>query len=828
MQQFLARAGGLVLGLGCVLLPTGPAFAVISRPTPLAGVIKESQFIFTAKVDKLAPDKPGVVLVVDEDLKDKAPFRRLPVNLRGDKEAEKGEHTAKLLKRLAPSLPLVVFVYASERGGYIAFAYTNGTWFQMIAQKAEDPAGSRWAFTHGEPYLRRTFKDGTAELRQLIVDTLAGKKTPPAPDLKVEPGFGPEVPPAEAPKPGGPAVAASGTLAGSEEARKRDACGYGAVRADGPLFAVIPTVLVAGPLAILALLFPTVFGGLALFFRRWLVVLSVVSLNSTLFVLHGWLSPWFGDAWYGTPLALWTALTLLTLAGLLWSWRRQPTATPADVPRGREYAALWVASLLGLAFVGLCLLRRAPLLDDSWRKPALVLWVGVWAGTLYALYLRRAAGRQAALPAEGVMLAGMVAGCTALGLTTLPHPAAGAGEVVTSGGRQAVAAGARPVGVVWKFQAPKAGWVASSPLVASDRVYLAAAQGGVFEKYGTLYCLDRATGKPVWTFDNDKEMKQVFSTPCLSGGRLYVGEGFHEDNGCKLYCLDAATGKKQWEFVTNSHTESSPCVAGGKVYCGAGDDGLLCLNAASGKKVWDYPGLHVDCNPVVAGKRVYAGSGVGDTYRETCLFCLEADTGKEVWRTGTDLPVWGSPTVAGQHLFVGLGNGNFETSGDRPAGAVLCLDAATGYQAWRADVPDAVLNRLALDRHRVYFGSRDGNCYCLDRLNGQVRWKHDLGSPVVTAPVPARSPGSSAVTAVYALGSGGRACCLDPDTGTPDWTFDVAGDTKGKPKLYSSPAVVVTHEGGGERRLLYFGAGIESPLGMTALLYCHEDRLEDQ
>jgi outer membrane protein assembly factor BamB len=806
MQQFLARAGGLVLGLGLMLL-AGPAFAVISRPTPLAGVIKESQFIFTAKVDKLAPDKPGVVLVVDEDLKDKAPFRRLPVNLTGDADAARDGHTAKLLKRLAPKLPLVVFAYTSQQGSYLAFAYTNGTWFQMKGEKAANSETVRWAFTHAEPYLRRTFKDGTADLRQLIVDTLAGKKTPPAPDLKVEPGFGPEVPPADARKPGGP----------------------GQVRAaDGPLFAVIPTVLVAGPLAILALLFPTVFGGLALFFRRWLVVLSVVSLNSTLFVLHGWLAPWFGDAWYGTPLALWTALTLLTLAGLLWSWRRQPTATAADVPRGREYAALWVASLLGLAFVGLCLLRRAPLLDDSWRKPALVLWVGVWAGTLYAVYLRRSAGRPAAIPAEGVMLAGMVAGCTALGLTTLPHPAAAAGEVVASGGQQAVAAGARPVGVAWKFEAPKAGWVASSPLVAGDRVYLAAAHGGVFEKYGTLYCLDRATGKPVWTFDNNKEMKQVFSTPFLAAGRLYVGEGFHEDNGCKLYCLDAATGKKQWEFVSNSHTESSPCVVDGKVYCGAGDDGLVCLDAASGKKRWGYPGLHVDCNPAVAGKRVYAGSGVGDTYRETCLFCLDADTGHEVWRVGTDLPVWGSPTVSGKHLFVGLGNGNFEASGDPPAGAVLCLDAATGSQLWRADVPDAVLNRPAVDRHCVYVGARDGHCYCLDRGDGHLRWKYDLGSPVVTAPALARSPGSSAVTAVYALGSGGRVCCLDPETGTPDWTFDVAGDAKGKPKLYSSPAVVVTRESGGERRRLYFGAGIESPLGMTALLYCHEDRLEDQ
>lgn len=810
MRRSLAWAGGLVLGIGLVLL-AGPAHALISRPTPLAGVIRESEYVFVAKVEKIDPNKPSVVLTADEDLKGKAPFRRLAVNLKGDREADKGEHTPKLLKRLATELPLIVFAYRSDKR-YIAFVYTNGTWFQMVGQKTDNSDTYRWGFIHCEPYLRRTYKASTAELKQVVADALAGKKQPPEPDLKVEPGFGPEVKPGDAPKP----------------------CGCAAVPAvGGPVFAVIPTVLIGGPLAILALMFPAVFGGLTLFFRRWLVVLSIISLDSTLYVLHGWLSPWIHDAWYGTPLALWVAMTLVAVAGLLWSWRRHAHALAqepggaepgaAGVPRRNEQIALWVVSLLGVAVVGGCLLWRAPLLDDSWRKPALVLWVGVWAGTLYTLLPRGAA----ALPAEGVMLAGMVVAGLVLGFTTLPHAAAAAGETATTGDQAAVE-GARRVGIAWKFEAPGAGWIASSPLVAGDRVYLAAAHGGVFEKYGTLYCLDRATGKPLWSFDNDRQMKQVFSTPCVADGRLYVGEGFHEDTSCNLYCLDAATGKPLWEHPTNSHTESSPCVVGGKVYCGAGDDGLLCLDAKTGKEVWHYPGLHVDCGPVVAGKRLYAGSGVGDVYHETCLFCLDAETGKEVWRVPTDQPVWGSPALAGRHLFVGLGNGNFELSADHPAGAVVCCEAATGKQVWRCNVPDAVLDRPAVDRHHVYFGARDHHCYCLDRRDGRELWKYDLGSPVVTAPALARCTGGAAVTSVFVLGGGGRVCCLDPETGAPDWTFDVGGETKGKPKLYSSPAVTVTREPGGERRRLYFGAGIESPLGMTALLFCNEDRLEDQ
>src|SRR5262249_8338502 len=157
----------------------------------------------------------------------------------------------------------------------------------------------RWSFNHCEPYLRRTYRDGTADLRQTILDHLTDKKKAPEADTKVEPGLGPEVKPAEPAKP--------------------KQCGQ-ARSTTGPVFAVIPTVLVGGPLAILALLFPAVFGGMTLFLRRWLVVLTVVSLNSTLWVVHGWLAPALKGTWWGSPLALWVGMTLIALAGLVWAW----------------------------------------------------------------------------------------------------------------------------------------------------------------------------------------------------------------------------------------------------------------------------------------------------------------------------------------------------------------------------------------------------------------------------------------------------------------------------------------------------------------------------
>jgi outer membrane protein assembly factor BamB len=323
-------------------------------------------------------------------------------------------------------------------------------------------------------------------------------------------------------------------------------------------------------------------------------------------------------------------------------------------------------------------------------------------------------------------------------------------------------------------------------------------------------------------------MKQVFSTPCLADGRLYVGEGFHQDKNCRLFCLDAATGQKKWEFATNSHTESSPIVVGGRVYFGAGDDGVFCVEADTGKEVWQFPGLHVDCNPAVVGGRLYAGSGVGDIYHETCMFCLDAGTGKEVWRQRTDVPVWGSPAVAGKHVYYGIGNGNYLESADKPDGALVCVEAASGHEVWRARASDGVLDRPAVDRHSVYFGSRDGNCYCVDRRDGRLRWKHGLGSPVVAAVALARSPGCSSGTSLYAVAGGGRVVCLDPDTGHEDWSLDMLHEANAQPELYSSPAVVVSHENGVEHRRIYFGSGVNNYVNKAAVLFCYEDQYEDQ
>ena len=180
-----------------LFLCTAPqGYGLITAKLPLRQVLNDATYICTVKVETIDTDKLGAVLVVDEVLKGKFPVRRFPVNLTGDAEAKKYDHTKQLLKRLAPRMTIVLFVNVSkekDRVNYGVFSYSNGTWFQLLATKAPEGEKTVFRFLHCEPYLRRTYKGTTEEMKTLINDVLAGIATPPEFNDKEAPGLGPEV-----------------------------------------------------------------------------------------------------------------------------------------------------------------------------------------------------------------------------------------------------------------------------------------------------------------------------------------------------------------------------------------------------------------------------------------------------------------------------------------------------------------------------------------------------------------------------------------------------------------------------------------------------------
>ncbi len=320
---------------------------------------------------------------------------------------------------------------------------------------------------------------------------------------------------------------------------------------------------------------------------------------------------------------------------------------------------------------------------------------------------------------------------------------------------------------------------ASSPAIVGSRIFVGLAEQSVFSATGRLVCFELATGKEVW---EAKTRYPVFSSPSVKDGKVFAGEGFHQDSECSLYCFDAASGKKLWSFTTASHLESSPHVAGGRVFFGAGDDGIYCLGAADGRKLWHQEGLHVDVSPLLSGGLLYAGSGYGKFE----AFALRGESGEFAWRQAVDLPVWGAPVRLGNRVCFGLGNGNFTESAAKPAGAVLCLSATTGKEVWRRDLPDGVLTAVVAGRKALFAGCRDGRVYALSPGSGEILWSAACGGGAVVSS-PLLDPAEKSLVVASA---GGILQGLSPVSGRRLWDLSI-GKLEGEEEdlqLYSSPS----------------------------------------
>lgn len=818
----MRRRVAIVLAIAALIFAGSQARAVITAKTPLKAIVGSSSYIVLGKVDKYFADKPAMVVTITEDIKGKAPFRQLPINCKvADEKAFKDNKIEPLLKRFGPDMEVIIFL-APRDDGFVTFGFTNGTWFQLNGTLVEKDKAV-FSLHSAEPYFRKTFKGTTDELRKLLVDHVKNKAQLPAVDDKTEPGFGPEYMP------------------------KKGAGGRGM---GGPLFGVIPTIGIGAPLAILAILFPSVFGGVFVLFRQWLAFITLLSVNSTLVIVH-WA---FADmlprgSWWSTPSALWFLLTISTCACALWAWRRQLTALSEgllDAPAKTELGVLGFMSASCLATTGAIWWwdGQARWSDINWAL-IVVITLGVGAGSVYRAYVALRTPPpfgSLTLPSEGVILGVMALGQIAFVPLLVVASASVAGSAEGSQQSGELSVKAAPVVTKWTYTAPDTylGMFASSPAIDRDAVYASFSDA---LKRGTLVRLDRNTGTQAWAFSGKKpSLRQMISTPCVADGKIYFGEGFHDDPDCQVFCVDAATGKEVWRFKTAGQTESSPCVANGKLFIGAGNDGIYCLNAKDGTKIWRYPPqptarIQRFCGGmVVVGNRLYAGTGVDrnakDDKGETGVFCFEADTGKLIWEkpAAAPYPVWSTPVVKDGLIYVASGNGDVFSDvepPEKPGGALQCLDADSGKQIWRRDFPNGIIEAPAVDAHRIYFGCRDRHIYCLSRADGAERWKYFLDTPIIGTPVLDCDPVLERSVSVFTVTTAGKACCLNPRTGDIVWHFTPEQPTA----MSTSPRLIVTRTADGYRRQLYFGCGVgggTDPANLydnRPVFYCLEDTI---
>jgi len=160
-----------------------------------------------------------------------------------------------------------------------------------------------------------------------------------------------------------------------------------------------------------------------------------------------------------------------------------------------------------------------------------------------------------------------------------------------------------------------------------------------------LVALDLGSGKTLQTYAGTEGVREVLCT----GGRLYLvihegrSESFYSEIPKRILVLDARTGKKLWEKkdALAQDLSGATLAVGSGVAVYDARQSLECVDAATGKQLWRSQRkspirykLFKRAVTVISGDTVlWAGSsGMGRGGRGSFLAAFDLKTGKELWR----------------------------------------------------------------------------------------------------------------------------------------------------------------------------------------------------
>ena len=305
------------------------------------------------------------------------------------------------------------------------------------------------------------------------------------------------------------------------------------------------------------------------------------------------------------------------------------------------------------------------------------------------------------------VLALVLAGCTGSdlrGSSTGWSPAAASDGVVYVGTKQGEVkaiddGGFNDARVKWTFCVKKSSnenkcdddleGVYDAPVVGEELVYVAGVDG-------YLYAIEKDTGilgQSGWSraVGSSQKPESLIGGPALDEKRNLVLVGSEDGH---LYAFDSR-GK-------DARTQDS---------AGNGQDPLR----------WSFPGVgrigEIWSTPVIAGNLVYFGS------HDNNVYAVDLDEGDEVWRFSTNGSVAGRPLLFKDLVVVG--------SFDRK---LYGLDATTGAKRWEFTGNDWFWAGAVTDGVTIFAPSMDDHIYALD-ADGNLLWKHNMGSSIVSRPV---------------------------------------------------------------------------------------------
>ena len=270
----------------------------------------------------------------------------------------------------------------------------------------------------------------------------------------------------------------------------------------------------------------------------------------------------------------------------------------------------------------------------------------------------------------------------------------------------------------WQFKT--GGKIYSTPAVSDNRVVVASTDNNI-------YCFSLRTGNAMWKFET---LRPIVANPIIRNQTIYIGS-----SDGHFRAIDLATGKLKWEFDSvNNFVVTRPLFYGDKIIFGSWGTELYALNANSGKLVWRWNNGSANrmfspaaCYPVATKNKIFIVAP--DRY----MTALDAENGNVIWRK--------QDTVNRVRESMGLSSDSSLVYAKTMDGFVIGVSTTASEMqiAWRSATglgyelaPTAIVENQSL----VFIPSDKGIVTAVNRINGEVLWKHKISNSLVTNILP--------------------------------------------------------------------------------------------
>jgi len=270
----------------------------------------------------------------------------------------------------------------------------------------------------------------------------------------------------------------------------------------------------------------------------------------------------------------------------------------------------------------------------------------------------------------------------------------------------------------------KASWASSTPACDGERVYINFLAG---DSVSTT-ALD-LEGRRIWqTRISDYLVHQGYgSSPAIFGDLVIVSADTKNPDGGAVCGLDRKTGEVKWRHARAALPNyPSPIileVAGKTQLFLTGLDKVTSLDPLTGKVNWEIDGATTECvtSTPTDGKHIYSSGG----YPKNHVAAIAADgSGKVVWETNDRVYV-PSMLVKDGHLYATM-----------DAGIGLCLDAATGKELWKGRLGGTFSASPVLVGDRIHAVNESGDYFVFkaDPAGLDILAKNKVGDEVFATP----------------------------------------------------------------------------------------------